>query len=137
MMTKSARVCLATGILVASMPPGPARDEILGLVRQAWEFRKQWVGRRPGPLTREVQQIVLQRGALNSFEWLLDQLEDAALRSPAGGDVSCVIRVNRVRRTLDYRDRSAGRTFQVSFKRLQNILSECKKSCPPKFPRTP
>lgn len=72
-----------------------------------------------------------------TFEWLLEQLEDAALRPASMAPASCVLKVNRARQTLDYYDQPAGCTFQVTFKRIQNILSECKKKCAPKFPGTP
>lgn len=127
-MTKRPNVCTATGNLVASMPPGPARDEILGLVRFAITFKAQHVGRRPGPLTREVMQLVRRPGALLTFDWLIEELEGAATRRSLYGDAeSCITKINRVREVLDYYDPPAG-LIQVTFKRVRNILTDCKKN---------
>lgn len=126
-MAKRPDVCTATGNLVAQMPPGPERDEILGLVRLAWKFTAQHVGRRPGPLTKEMLQIVRRPGALLTFEWLLDELEAAATRRSLYGDAeSCIEQVNRVREIVIYHDPPAG-FIQVTFKRVRNLLTACKK----------
>lgn len=125
--TKRADVCTATGNLVAGMPPGPERDEILSLVRLAWKFTAQRGGRRPGPLTREMLKIARQPGAELSFEWMLGELDAAAGRRDRIGDAeSCVSEVNRMREFVIYHDPPTG-YLQVTFGRVKNILTYCKK----------
>lgn len=127
-MSKRADVCTATGFADRHLPPGPERDEVLGLIRVGWKFTAQRKGRRPGPLAREMLQLAQKPGAALTFDWLLDQLESAAARRSIYGPAeSCVTEVNRIRETIIYDDARAGR-IQITFKRARNLLTAAKKS---------
>ncbi|MCK9202438.1 MAG: hypothetical protein M0P42_15010 [Gallionella sp.] len=126
-MTARPDVCTATGNLVAAMPPGPERDEILGLVRLAVEFKKQHCGRRPGYLTRELLQIVRRIGEPVTFERMLEGIEGAAVRRALDGEAASPFeKVNRVWELVTYHEPRKG-AVQVTFATLQNKLTACKK----------
>ena len=109
----------ATGALLA-LPPGPERDELLGLVRIGAAFRSQHRGRRPGFLRNYVAQLV-PRLPRPTFEGLLGELELAAMRRDLlGVEASPIERVDREWQVVTYHDPRHGRR-QVTFKTVRNI----------------
>jgi hypothetical protein len=107
----------ATGTVVAALPAGPAREEILGLVRLGLAFRARHGGRRPGPLRRHVEATVA-RLPERTFEALLLELELDAVRHQVRGETP-ILRVDRVEEVLRYLD--GEREVEVTFGHLRNL----------------
>lgn len=118
-----------TGRLVLLIPPGPECDEMLGLVRMAVKFKRQQCGRRNGRLHNYIVEVVSTIKGPVTFEALLDELELAAARRElqrASASASPIEKVDRVWEVVTFHDPRAG-IKEVTFKRLQNILTKAKK----------
>lgn len=119
----------ATGRLVRALPPGPERDELLGLVRIGVRFKSQHVGRRPGALATLVAEIVGTMKDKPTFRNLLHELELAAARRSLYGPAHPIEKVDRIWQVLTYHE--GGERKQTTFDRVRNILTDAKKQ---KFP---
>ena len=127
---KRSDVCTTTGYAAAHLPPGPECDAILVDLRLAWQFVAQHKGRRPGPLANEVATLCRQSARPMTFASLLDEIEARLARGQG-----CVTGLNRVRQTLDYRDK--GKTIRIEFSTLRNHLTPAKKKLPTSDSREP
>ena len=116
-----------TGAAAEFLPPdGPAREELLGLVRVGLKFKAQQVGRKPGELHRLVHRLVKARAGKMTFEQLLLDLGfEARRRELRGPAASPIERVDTADECVVYHG-PAGRT-DASFKRLRNLLTLAKK----------
>jgi len=115
-----------TGTLVRHIPAGPARDELLGLVRVGIKFQEQQhVGRRPGFLHHYITGLVSGLEAPATFERLIVALELAAARRN-GASETPIEQCSRSFELLTYHDPKRGRQ-QVTFGRLRNIFTEAKR----------
>lgn len=108
----------ATGDLCDAMPDGPARDELLGLIRVGLVFTSQHRGRRPGALREHVEHVVGHM-AERTFDRLLIELEFDALRNQLQGQTP-ILRVDRAEETVIYLDEH-GTERVVSFRHVRNI----------------
>jgi hypothetical protein len=124
----SADTCPAIDNLVAAMPAGPALDEILALVRIGLTFKSQQCGRRPGFLAKEIRCAALRIGEPVTFERILVELENAAVRRDRDGEAASPFEsVNRVWELVTYHHPRRGR-IQVTFKTIRNKVTICKKN---------
>lgn len=113
-------MALPPDAILAHLPAGFERDELMRLVRVGAKFAEQHRGRRPGFLRRYVGELV-QRLETRTFEALLVELElDAVRRDVRGEKASPIERVDRSFEMLTYHDPRHGRR-QVTFKRIRNI----------------
>lgn len=116
----------ATGTLVANFPPGPERDELLGLVRIGYAFRQQHKGRAPGRLSKLIQETVASMSNPPTLENLLDELALlAARREMHGPDASMIEKVDRSWRLVTVND---PQRRQVTFKTVEGHLTRAKKN---------
>lgn len=128
MLDWDARSRSAIDNLVAAMPAGPALNEILSLVRFALTFKAQQCGRRPGFLAKEIRCAALRIGEPVTFERLLVELENAAVRRDREGEAASPFEsVNRIWELVTYHHPSRGR-IQVTFKTIRNKMTICKKA---------
>lgn len=109
------------------LPPGPERDEMLGLVRLGARFKAQQAGRRRGHLHKYIVDIVSGMKLPVSFDRLLDELELAAARRELqGAAASPIEKVDRVFDLVTHHNPRAGRR-QITFGRLRNIFTIAKR----------
>lgn len=124
----------ATGRLVAFVPAGPERDELLVLVRLGQAFRRQQqAGRRPGFLHRYVAAIVERLGPRVTFDELVAELQVEAGRRLAGDERVPLEEASRSWEVIKFHDPRRGR-IEVTFGRLRNLLTEIRRE---KFPVSP
>lgn len=126
-------VCTATRVAALHLPPGSERDEILCLIRLGWQFKQQRVGKRPGVLAVEMLAMARRTGDPITFERMLEELESAAVRRAIDGEgASAIEKVDRVWGVVTYHDRQ--RRKQVTFKRICNLVTWCKKNLKASIP---
>lgn len=124
----------ATGALVRLVPPGPELDELLGLVREGIQFKRQHVGRRPGFLHRYICGVVEGMAPPVTFAALLSELDIAAARRAAcDGRGEPIERVSRTWEQLTYHDPKRGRQ-KIAFGTVMNYFTKAKKA---RFPASP
>ncbi len=128
---------MLTEYLVATLPPGPERDEVISLMQIGQRFKAQQCGKRPGYLAQTLLAVARTVAPPVTFEKVLDELElAAARRSLYGESTSPIEKVDRVWELLTYHDPRQGRR-QVTFKRLRNLVSGCKKTLRAPIPAMP
>ncbi|PTR07108.1 hypothetical protein C8R32_10864 [Nitrosospira sp. Nsp5] len=110
-----------------SLPPGPERDQIIGLVNLGLSFQQQQnKGRRPGPLKAYLLKLIQKIDGPVSFDRLLEELElEAVRRDMHGTAASPIEQVNRVWAIVTYHHPRNGRQ-QLTFKTIRNKLTWCK-----------
>ncbi|SCY31030.1 hypothetical protein SAMN05216308_107101 [Nitrosospira sp. Nsp13] len=110
-----------------SLPPGPERDQIIGLVNLGLSFQQQQnKGRRPGPLKAYLLKLIQKIDGPVTFGRLLEELElEAARRDMYGITASPVEKVDRIWETLVFHHPRNGRQ-PLTFKTIRNTLSWCK-----------
>jgi len=119
-----------TGFVFHHCPPGPERDEALGLLRMAAPFREQQSGKKPEFLARYVERLVDQMDEPRTFARLLAELEfQAVRRATLGANASPVEKVDRGFELLTYWDPKRGRR-QTGFGNLKKKLTGAKRRFP-------
>lgn len=124
------RLICTTGCASKHLPAGDAGEELLALVRIGLKFRAQHTGKRPGFLHRYIAGLVAARAGRMSFADLLLELGYQARRRELLGELeSPVERVDVEWALMTYHCPARGRC-QVTFKRLENLLTAVKKGNP-------
>lgn len=109
----------ATGVLVRYVSPGDDRDMLLGLVRTGVKFKAQHgQGKRPGALSRAIDECVKRVGPDCSLNQLIDQLERVAALDSASG----IIEVDRIARLVTYESKNDLR--DIKFRSLSYHLTK-------------
>lgn len=120
--------CTATGMVAQYLPPGPARDELLGLVRLGLKFRQRHgTGKKPGPIARLVLECARRAGEPHTFDAVLVELSLAARRRAFLGDRSMIVLdVSREDEfvTVDVPGRAPR---DIPFATIRNHLTQAKK----------
>lgn len=119
----------AAAKLVAYVPAGRDRDDLLRLLRLGVAFARQHVGRRRGFLHRYVAQMVGELGPSVTFEDLVAALQLAAARRDQD-DQAPIEHVSRSFEVVKYCDPRRG-LREVTFSTLRNVLTNAKAE---KFP---
>lgn len=118
------------------LPPGPARDELLGLVRLGLKFRQQHGGKRPGAIARLVLECARRAGEPYSFDAVLVELSLAARRRTLLGDRSMIV-LDVARDdefvTVDVPGRGPR---DIPFATVRNHLTEAKKKLRAEIPES-
>lgn len=122
----------ATGYLFDNLPDGPERDELLGLIRVGLAFRGQQCGRKPDQITNYIADLVSKLSKPTNAA-LLERLESASTKHDYGANEVAVVLVNRVFEVVQFHHPRRG-TVEISFKRLQNVMTIAKKIHAPKNP---
>lgn len=120
-----------TGYAFDNLPEGPERDEALGLIRVGLAFRGQQCGRKPDQITNYITDLV-SKLSKPTFAALLERLEAETARHDLPAGVA-VVSVNRVFEVVQLHHLKRG-TVEISFKRLQNLVTIAKKIHAPKNP---
>lgn len=117
----------ATGRLHVLLPPGPERDELLGLVRIGVKFRDQQRGKRAGFLRQYLVNVIAGMDQAPTFDNVIVELETAAarrsLRDEAGNPI---MSVNRIWSVVTYQHPKKG-AQEVTFKTIRNLIAHCRK----------
>lgn len=116
-----------TGYAAEYLPPGPERDEVLGLIRIGVKFAAQMTGSKPGFMHRYLLGLADGMGGDLSFERLLLELKvEARKRELLGADTSPVERVDETFELLTWHDPRRGRR-QMPFGSLRNAWTGVRK----------
>lgn len=123
------RVITSTGAAAEYMPPdGPARDDLLGLVRLGLKFKAQQQGKRAGFLHTYLESLVSKMLPPVSFDELLAELSfQAARRQTLGVDASPIEKVDKTWEVLTWHDPRKGRE-QTPFGTIRNHLTKIRKT---------
>jgi hypothetical protein len=113
-----------TGYAAEYLPPGPERDECLGLIRIGVKFAAQHTGRKHGFLHNYLLGLARGMGGELSFERLLLRLRHEALkRELLGDEASPVEEIDEGFKMLAYYDPRLGRR-QITLCTLRNKWSK-------------
>lgn len=117
----------ATGYAAQHLPPGPERDEVLGLIRVGVKFSAQHNGSKPGFMHRYLLGLANGMGGDLSFERLLLELRfEARRRALLGADKSPIEQVDESFELLTWHDPRRGRR-QTPFGTLRNAWTGVRK----------
>lgn len=117
----------ATGYAAQHLPPGPERDECLGLIRAGVTFTAQQNGRKPGFLHCFLLALAGRLEGDLSFNGLLLELRvEARKRELLGEETSPVEKVDEAFEVLTYHEPRRGR-IQMPFGTLRNKWTEVRK----------
>jgi hypothetical protein len=116
-----------TGYAAEYLPPGPERDECLGLIRIGVKFASQHNGSKPGYMHRYLLGLVGGMEGDLSFDRLLLELRfEARKRDLLGDDRSPIERVDESFEVLVWHDPRRGRR-QMPFGTLRNAWTVVRK----------
>lgn len=116
-----------TGYAAEYLPPGPEREEVLGLIRIGVKFAAQHNGRKHGFLHGFLLDLARGMGGELSFERLLLRLRHEALkRDLLGDEASPMEKVDDGFELLTYHDPRRGRV-QMPFGTLRNRWTDVRK----------
>lgn len=114
----------ATGRLVALVPPGPERDELLGLVRLAVSFSKP---RGPSQFQKYLNALVAGLPQPMTFDRFVIELAlEETRRHMYGRKDIPVIKVDRFFKIVVYEGRD-GRPKEIEFSALRNRFTKARK----------
>jgi hypothetical protein len=117
----------ATGYADQFLPPGPERDECMGLMRLGFEMAKQHTGRKRGFLYNYLLELARGMGGALTFERLVLELRlQARRRELLGEGTSPIEKVDEEFELLTWHDPRRGRR-QTPFGTLRNRWTDVRK----------